>query len=177
MRTRRWTCLMAVGLSLGACADLTDTHRWASMKTAKGDDSEVQVRFCAAPVPSSGDQNALRFTAFSNEGQAAFIRTMDAKTRSPAEFRKELAAPLSTSTSGEREQIVVDRSERLLIATLSRPSDYSPGDRIMRAVITVQPRNFTFDGYTVAQTDRQTIDIATLNRTSTRGLHPPWRRE
>ncbi|MBB5695796.1 hypothetical protein [Muricoccus pecuniae] len=125
----------------------------------------AQLRFYAAPAPS-GPADPSPLAWLSNEGQAAYIAQFGRLTRTPSALRSELATPPTPRPASRSGQPLNDRTQRLLVATLSRPGHYNPGDRITRAVIYVVPRNFTFGSYSVVQTERQTVDITKLRQSS-----------
>ena len=153
-------------LGLAACADLTDTKRWASVHPATGDNKEVQVRVYVAP-PASGDGPARNpLSALSDRGQAAYVTAMAGRSKDAAAIHDAVFKPIGDGPAPSS-FATIDREKRLMILTLTRPTSFAPGDRIMRAVVRVQPLNFTFGGYSVVQTDRQTVDVTTLARTST----------
>ncbi len=62
------------------------------------------------------------------------------------------------------------RLDRVLVATVSKGTEWSAGDRMMWTRIFIQPINFRFAGYTVAATDNQTVTVSTVEATSTRKL-------
>ena len=57
------------------------------------------------------------------------------------------------------------RADRVLVATVSRGMHAMPGDRLLWSRVFVQPINFEFAGYTIAQTDTRTIKIAGIDDT------------
>jgi len=154
-----------------ACTDLTDARRWSSMRQVPGSGNEVHVNVYAAPAPAGPASPANPFASMSDAAQAAYVTAVDRRTTagSAAEFRSALRAPIAPVADDPAGQAVSDRVRRVLVATLSRPSqEYHPGDRILRAVVYVRPLDFTFGDYTVAQTDLRTIDVSTVNRSTTR---------
>lgn len=154
-----------------ACTDLTDARRWSSMRQIPGSGGEVRVNVYAAPAPTVAAGPANPVASMSDAAQAAYVTALDRRTtaRSAAEFRSALRAPIAPAAEDPEGQAVSDRVRRVLVATLSRPSqEYHPGDRILRAVVYVRPLDFTFGDYTVAQTDRRTIDVSTVSRSTTR---------
>jgi hypothetical protein len=162
---RLWPIGIVPLLAVAACADLTDTKRWSSARDQRGDGTEVQVRVYVAP-PASGDTGSTNpLSALSDRGQAAYVTALAARYKSASEFHEAVFKPNGDGPAPSAFS-TIDREKRLLILTLTRPTTFAPGDRVMRAVVRVQPVNFTFGGYTVAQTDRQTVDITTLTRTS-----------
>jgi hypothetical protein len=152
---------------LGACVDKTDTRRWYSARTDEAPSSAVKVNVYASPGATALPADPL--SQLSDAGQVALIKAITERTRTLAELRAALAAPLMSPPASRLGQPVSDRVTRLLVATLSRPGDYRPGDRIMRAIIHVRALNFTFGGYTIAQTDRKTVDVTAVTRNSTNG--------
>jgi hypothetical protein len=163
--------------SLSGCSDLTDARRWSSARNEPGDGSHVDVRFYAAPAPQAAGSPPLQ--GLSDQAQGAYVTGMARLATTPAALRAEVAAPLSPAAAEREGQPAIDRVPRLLVVTLSRPGGYQAGDRIIRAVIHVLPRNFSFGGYSVAQSDRRTVDITQVTRAAsgeaslTIGAGPP----
>ena len=154
-----------------ACTDLTDARRWSSMRRVPGNGGEVSVNVYSAPAPTGPAGSANPVASMSDAAQAAYVTALDhrATARSVAEFQSALRVPIVPLANDLAGQAVSDRVRRVLVATLSRSSqEYYPGDRILRAVVHVRPLDFTFGDYTVAQTDRTTKDVSTVNRSTTR---------
>jgi len=59
---------------------------------------------------------------------------------------------------------------RILVATITKGTRWLPGDRLVWTRLFVQPINFSFAGYTVAETENRTVKIATLETSSTKRL-------
>lgn len=154
--------------SLCSCADTTDTHRWSSMRWIDGSGDEVQVQVFAAPG-SAAPPPATPFAGMSDGAQAAYVTAHAKFARSADQLREALGTPLQQPPVDAPGRPATDSVQRNLVALMTRPTkDYSPGDRIMRAVVNVRPVNFTFGGYTVAATNRVTLDITSITRSTSR---------
>ena len=156
-------------LALTSCGNLQDTRRWSSMRQESTSAPLVTARVYIAPAAPLPQQSPI--SGLSDAGQAAYVTAVAQKSATPADLRRALSQPMGSPTGETPGQPVPDRIQRLVIVALDRPStDYRPGDRIMRAVVRARPANFTFGGYTVAQTDRTSFDISTVTRgTSLKG--------
>ena len=55
--------------------------------------------------------------------------------------------------------------QRTLVATVTKGTDWSPGDRMEWTRVFALPINFVFAGYTVAATENETVRIASLEAT------------
>src|SRR5579871_628947 len=60
------------------------------------------------------------------------------------------------------------RFERVLVANIVQGVDWAPGDRMVWTRVLVQPINFAFAGYSVAETDNQTVKVSSVERTDSR---------
>lgn len=58
--------------------------------------------------------------------------------------------------------------DRVLVATVAKGVNWNPGDRMMWTRVFVQPINFSFAGYTVADTDNATVKVTSVEATKTR---------
>jgi hypothetical protein len=55
----------------------------------------------------------------------------------------------------------------VLVATVTRGTDWNPGDRMAWTRVFVQPINFSFAGYTVAATENDTLKVTSVEATRT----------
>ena len=136
------------------------------MEWAPSSTSEVEARVYVAPapaVPVAGASNPV--SGWSDRAQGAFVAGIAAKTGNASAFRDAITKGKPDGAGGGSFG-TVDGQKRLLVVTLTRPAGYVPGDRIARVVVRIQPINFSLGGYTIAQTDRQTIDVTALTRTA-----------
>jgi hypothetical protein len=69
--------------------------------------------------------------------------------------------------AGEKDPFKFDR---VLVATVAKGVNWNPGDRMMWTRVFVQPINFSFAGYTVADTDNVTVKVTSMEATKTRKL-------
>jgi hypothetical protein len=69
--------------------------------------------------------------------------------------------------AGEKDPFKFDR---VLVATVAMGVNWNPGDRMMWTRVFVQPINFSFAGYTVADTDNVTVKVTSMEVTKTRKL-------
>lgn len=165
MSARRTVAIVGLA-SLGSCTDVTDTRRWSSMHWIDGSGEEVQVQVFAAPG-FAAPLASTPFAGMSDGAQAAYVTAQAKFARSPNQLGEALSAPLQKPPGDSLGQPVTDRVQRNLVALMTRPTkDYSPGDRIMRAVVNIRPVNFTFGGYTVAATNRVMLDITSITRST-----------
>lgn len=76
------------------------------------------------------------------------------------------SAPADTPSAPESKDPF--RFDRVLVATVTRGTDWYPGDRMVWTRIFVQPINFVFAGYTIAATDNATSKVTSVEDTNTR---------
>ena len=156
--------LLALAAACSSCSDLTDTRRWSSARDVEGTGEEVTARvFVASATPAAG----APIGGLGDASGAAYVAAMAKFSRDAAQFRDAVAEPLGGAASAHGGQLPTDGVQRLLVAVLSRSGPYRPGDRILQATINVRPLNFTFGDYTVAQTERKTLDVTSLTRGTT----------
>jgi hypothetical protein len=60
------------------------------------------------------------------------------------------------------------RFDRILIANVAKGLDWEPGDRMMWARVLIQPINFRFADYSVADTDNETQKVSSVESTDSR---------
>jgi hypothetical protein len=58
--------------------------------------------------------------------------------------------------------------QRILVATVSKGTDWGPGDRFLWTRVLIAPINFRFAGYTVASTENAIVRVTTVETTRTR---------
>jgi hypothetical protein len=95
------------------------------------------------------------------EGAFGFLAT---KGHSLSDLRDALS-DADTAASGETDPF---RFGRVLVATVAKGASWDPGDRMMWTRVFVQPINFTFAGYSVAATDNETVNVASVEATNSR---------
>lgn len=71
----------------------------------------------------------------------------------------------SETAPGEKDPFQFDRT---LVATVTKGTNWEPGDRMVWTRVFIQPINFLFAGYTVAATENGTVKIESVEATSTR---------
>jgi hypothetical protein len=71
----------------------------------------------------------------------------------------------SNSKVGESDPF---RFDRILIANVAKGLDWEPGDRMMWARVLIQPINFRFADYSVADTDNETQKVSSVELTDSR---------
>lgn len=102
-----------------------------------------------------------------DRGQAEAIDYLALKSNGWADLKEALDD--SQSGAGERDPF---RFDRALIANVAKGVDWRPGDRMMWSRVLVQPINFKFAGYSVAETDNETQKVSSVERTDSRKLSP-----
>src|SRR5215469_3867487 len=110
---------------------------------------------------------AVHFTLkdLSNNGQAHAIDfTLRRPMPSAAAWQKLTSLLGDDSNAGAR----VDpyRVDRILIATVAKGLDTLPGDRLLWTRVFVEPINFEFAGYTIAETDNKSIKLASIENST-----------
>ena len=71
----------------------------------------------------------------------------------------------SSIAVGERDPFHFDR---VLVATVAKGLDWRPGDRMEWSRVLIEPINFLFAGYTVAETDNETVKVSSVEAKSAR---------
>jgi hypothetical protein len=106
----------------------------------------------------------LALKDLSDSGQA---RAIDLIAKGPAAANAALLR-LTKTLAGSHEEIERKdpyRADRVLVATVAKGIDANPGDRLLWTRVFVQPINFEFAGYTVAQTDNRTVKVQGIEST------------
>jgi hypothetical protein len=67
--------------------------------------------------------------------------------------------------SGDKDPLQL---ERVFVATVTKGTDWLPGDRMQWTRVLVQPINFSFAGYTIASTDSDTVKVHSVDDTNSR---------
>ena len=67
--------------------------------------------------------------------------------------------------AGEKDPV---RFDRVVVATVTKGASWDPGDRMMWTRVFIEPINFSFAGYTVANTDNETLKVASVEATNSR---------
>jgi hypothetical protein len=122
--------------------------------------------YSVAPTPHS----AMTLRDLSDRGQEEAIRVLgklkdDDLPRTMAELQKTLN---DSEAAGQGNDPF--KFERVLVATVTKGASWDPGDRMMWTRVFVQPINFSFASYTVANTDNETLKVASVEATSSRKI-------
>lgn len=104
----------------------------------------------------------------SDHGQAGFIDAVVSNITTADAVRTALAKPITVlgAESGRDPY----RFDRVLVASVIKGIDSLPGDRLVWTRILIQPINFRFVGYSVAETINQSIKVAAVEETNGRKL-------
>jgi hypothetical protein len=121
----------------------------------------VAVYSTAAPPHASATLRDL-----GDQGQAEAIRFLE-KDPSQKRVWANLQEALDDAKSivGEHDPF---RFDRVLVANVAQGVDWEPGDRMVWTRVLVEPINFSFAGYSVAQTDNETQKVSSIERTDSR---------
>jgi hypothetical protein len=107
-------------------------------------------------LTDSGQAHAIELLAKDPAKESAVWSALQASMIDPKEFSAEDKDPL--------------QFERVLVATVTKGTDWLPGDRMQWTRVLVAPINFSFAGYTVASTDSDTVKVQSIENTNTRKL-------
>jgi hypothetical protein len=122
--------------------------------------------YSVAPVPHS----AISLRDLSDRGQEEAIRVLGKlKGEDFPTTMAELQKTLNASEAAEQGNDPF-KFERVLVATVTKGASWDPGDRMMWTRVFVQPINFSFASYTVANTDNETLKVASVEATSSRKI-------
>jgi hypothetical protein len=164
-------------LLLSRC-EHAENYRWAS------DTATPVFGPVTPPVPSAFDWQGPSVNVYtyptpsaaaasthardlSDRGQAAFI---EALSKPHADAGKLESAVIGTDNKTEGAASIDETYNRTLVATVSEALDATPADRLVWTWIDIRPRNFLFTGYTVAQTDNETLNIEAIQNQTTASL-------
>jgi hypothetical protein len=120
----------------------------------------VAVYSTAAPPQASSTLRDL-----GDQGQAEAIRFLEKDPSKGAWENLQDALDEAKSTVGEHDPF---RFKRVLVANVEQGVDWEPGDRMVWTRVVVEPINFAFAGYSVAQTDNETQKVSSIERTDSR---------
>jgi hypothetical protein len=109
----------------------------------------------------------------SDAGQAEAIRFLELGSGLKGGAWADLQGTLNDSDAkvGERDPF---RFDRTLIANVAKGVDWRPGDRMLWTRVLIQPINFKFAGYSVAETDNETQKVSSVEATASRKLSPEF---
>ncbi len=107
----------------------------------------------------------------SDAGQAEAIKFLEQDKGLKGGAWADLQGSLNDSDAkvGERDPFQFDR---VLIANVAKGVDWRPGDRMQWTRVIIQPINFKFAGYSVADTDNETQKVTSVEATASRKLSP-----
>ncbi len=125
-------------------------------------DAHVSV-YSFRPTPPAVHLPTLRDLA--DSGQAHAIDFLARDSASTPHKWAELQQALSDASAAANQDPF--EFDRVLVATVTKGTDWDLGDRMIWTRVFVQPINFEFAGYTVAATDNATEKVASVE--STRG--------
>ena len=101
-----------------------------------------------------------------DNGQAEAIRFLEKDSGPKGGAWTALRAALqSNPRAGERDPF---RFDRILIANVAKGINWKPGDRMMWTRVLIEPINFSFAGYSVAATENETLNVASVERMNSR---------
>ena len=155
-----WTLLLSPAIA--GCIYTPSSTRWANNPELPAGDTAPSVSVYLAP---SDPPAARKMSDLSEAAQEAYVTAVSNMTKTPADLRAELAKPIaSADAEGMQDNTKFNRT---LVISIAKGA-YRPADRILATSITIEPRNFSFSGYSVVSTEYETIDISdvTLSRNS-----------
>jgi hypothetical protein len=118
-----------------------------------------------APAPPSHPNPTLRDLGDNGQAHAIDFLAKDPK-QSWAQLEEALTANREAAP-GEKDPF---RFDRILVATVTKGTDWNPGDRMVWTRVFVEPINFSFAGYTVAATENENVNVTSVEATDTRKL-------
>ena len=135
----------------------------AAVYRTEYDAPNVAVYSVAATKPAP---SPFTLQDLSDAGQA---RAIDFVSRDPTKADSAWLQLTKTLTgpAGDIEHKDPYRADRVLVATVTKGLNESPGDRLLWTRILVKPINFEFAGYRVASTDNRIVKIAAVEDTHT----------
>jgi hypothetical protein len=104
----------------------------------------------------------------SDSGQAHAIDFLSKNPKSEAKSWAELQSTLTGTSDADAEGHDPFRFDRVLVATVAKGANWDPGDRMVWTRVLVQPINFAFAGYKVAETENETLKVTSVEDTKTR---------
>ncbi|HTU11242.1 MAG TPA: hypothetical protein VMG08_10140 [Allosphingosinicella sp.] len=143
-----------------ACVHDAARTRWAKGSAPLDEDPRptLSISSAAAEPPA-----AVRLRDLPERTGAAVAAALAARTNDLPQYLAALGEPI-----GARNALNQDRTRlpRVIAIDVS-PSGFSATDRLMRTQVTMAPVNFRFVGYTLAQSEYQTIDLESVTSSAT----------
>jgi hypothetical protein len=142
--------------------------RWHSLQ-APADSNEIgRPHLAVYSVPDIKPARALpTLRDLSDSAQARAIEVIQRASADSHPWDDVRRALSASPEPGEKDPYLF---ERVLVATVSKDSEWLPGDRMVRMEIRVEPRNFEFASYTIAATDTETVKVSSVEATEVRKL-------
>jgi hypothetical protein len=103
-----------------------------------------------------------------DSGQTHAIDFLLKNPKSAAKSWAELQSTLTGASDADAEGHDPFRFDRVLVATVAKGANWDPGDRMVWTRVLVQPINFAFAGYKVAETENETLKVTSVEATKTR---------
>jgi hypothetical protein len=137
-----------------------------------------QHQIAGKPITDWTKPNVTVYAAPVRHQSRALLRDLsgDAQARAVDLLAKNLSSP---SWSELRKALIDDAHSgiddpfhfnRTLVATVTKGTQWEPGDRMIWTRVFVQPINFKFAGYTVAATDNETAKITSIEATTSQKI-------
>ncbi len=149
--------------AVAGCMFTPSSARWANNPELPVGDTAPSVSVYLAPADPPA---ARKMSDLSDAAQEAYVAALAKMAKNPSDLRAELAKPIAgADAEGMQDNTKLNRT---LVISIAKGA-YRPADRILATSITIEPRNFSFSGYSVVSTEYETIDISdvTLSRDST----------
>jgi hypothetical protein len=102
-----------------------------------------------------------------DNGQAHAIDFLAKYPTNEKQIWSELHEALRDKKDSEPGEKDAFRFDRILVATVIKGTDWSPGDRMTWTRVFVEPINFSFSGYTVAATENKEVKVTSVEATNT----------
>jgi hypothetical protein len=171
---KRW---MHENVSFSPCFDNLTGHpsrNKACFRDRKDEDARIPARYLdwiephvavystAAPQPAPptlrdlGERGQAEAIAFVEKGAAPKGKAWDAL--------QEALDGVKTAV-GEHDPF---RFDRVLVANVAKGVYWAPGDRMVWTRVLIQPINFEFAGYSVAETDNEALKVTSVERTDSK---------
>ncbi len=153
---------------------LTSSSATAKDPCFHAESEEIPVRFLDWIRPSVAVYSTVAparpsptLRDLADGGQAEAIRFLEQDPGLKAKAWANISNALDDSRArvGERDPF---RFDRVLVANVAKGIDWRPGDRMVWTRVLIQPINFSFAGYSVAETDNETLKVTSVERTDSR---------
>jgi hypothetical protein len=164
---RTFAPIAVAAMMLAGCGGGPTLDRWSKASGVPG--FRPPVLYVGSAPAAAAASDPLTIKALPDRLGAAYVVALAAREKSSKDLRAAMAAAFNTPGDGGGGGDLT-KIGRVLLLSVQRAA-FRPGDRLLATTISIRPAGFRFTDYTLATTDRATVNIGAVSITDQRGAN------